>query len=291
MSGGSIHGRGYDHRHRSGKAGLPGARCGPRTARSSSVGKVSRERLLPFLAGWPGCIVAMEACGTAHDWGRGIEKLGHTVRLIPPIYVKPFVKRQKNDAADAEAIAERGVATDHAAQSREVPGAAGPGDAVPDTGPSRAAAHAADQRAPGPPRRAWGGGRARPGASEAAGLCHRRRDLAAACDRAGSSAGLYLEQIAALDARVGDLDRKLRAAAVRAETTRRLQTMPGVGPVTAVAVETFAPPMETFPPQSGLRSLARAATAQGGRQAAAREDVEDGRAATSAGCSSSARWR
>jgi transposase len=58
--------------------------------------------------------------------------------------------------------------------------------------------------------------------------------------------GLYLEQIAALDARVGDLDRKLRAAAVRAETTRRLQTMPGVGPVTAVAVETFALPMETF---------------------------------------------
>ena len=44
--------------------------------------KVSRERLLPFLAGWPRCIVAMEACGTAHDWGREVEKLGHAVRLI-----------------------------------------------------------------------------------------------------------------------------------------------------------------------------------------------------------------
>ena len=48
----------------------------------------------------------MEACATAHDWGREIGALGHTVKLIPPIYVKPFVKRQKNDAADAEAIAD-----------------------------------------------------------------------------------------------------------------------------------------------------------------------------------------
>jgi len=48
----------------------------------------------------------MEACASAHYWGREIGKLGHEVKLIPPIYVKPFVKRQKNDAADAEAISE-----------------------------------------------------------------------------------------------------------------------------------------------------------------------------------------
>ena len=54
----------------------------------------------------PLCVVAMEACSTAYGWGREIEKIGHAVRLIPPAYVKPFVKRQKNDAADAEAIAE-----------------------------------------------------------------------------------------------------------------------------------------------------------------------------------------
>ena len=48
----------------------------------------------------------MEACGSAHYWGREIAKLGHTVRLIAPSYVKPFVKRQKNDSADAEAICE-----------------------------------------------------------------------------------------------------------------------------------------------------------------------------------------
>ena len=66
--------------------------------------KLSRSQLLSFLAEQPRCIVAMEACATAHGWGREIESVGHTVRLIPPAYVKPFVKRQKNDAADAEAI-------------------------------------------------------------------------------------------------------------------------------------------------------------------------------------------
>ncbi|ETD90982.1 IS110 family RNA-guided transposase, partial [Rhodobacter capsulatus] len=68
--------------------------------------KLSRGQLLGFLAELPPCIVAMEACATGHHWGREISALGHEVRLIPPIYVKPFVKRQKNDANDAEAISE-----------------------------------------------------------------------------------------------------------------------------------------------------------------------------------------
>jgi transposase len=68
--------------------------------------KLSRAELMPFLADHPRCIVAMEACATAHGWGRDIGQLGHDVRLIPPQYVKPFVKRQKNDKADAEAITE-----------------------------------------------------------------------------------------------------------------------------------------------------------------------------------------
>ena len=68
--------------------------------------KLRRGQLLAFLATLPPCTVAMEACASAHDWGREIAKLGHTVRLIAPAYVKPFVKRQKNDMADAEAICE-----------------------------------------------------------------------------------------------------------------------------------------------------------------------------------------
>ena len=57
--------------------------------------------MLGFMASQPRYVVAMEACGSSHHWGRKIGKLGHEVKLVPPIYVKPFVKRQKNDAADA----------------------------------------------------------------------------------------------------------------------------------------------------------------------------------------------
>ena len=68
--------------------------------------KLTRPQFVRFMTSLPACIVAMEACGTAHYWGREMERLGHDVRLIPPRYVKPFVKRQKNDIADAEAIGE-----------------------------------------------------------------------------------------------------------------------------------------------------------------------------------------
>ena len=68
--------------------------------------RLTRSRLLAFFAKQPACLVGMEACAAAHHWGRELQKLGHRVRLMPPRYVKPYVKRQKNDAADAEAICE-----------------------------------------------------------------------------------------------------------------------------------------------------------------------------------------
>ena len=69
--------------------------------------RITRGKLLGFLAAQAPCVVAMEACAGAHYWAREIAKLGHHVRLIAPAYVKPFTKgRRKNDAADAEAICE-----------------------------------------------------------------------------------------------------------------------------------------------------------------------------------------
>ncbi|MFD2577726.1 transposase [Novosphingobium colocasiae] len=82
------------------------------TGRAGSVlynRTMSRAKLEQLLCEQDSCIVAMEACATSHFWGRHAQSLGHEVRLIPPIYVKPFVKRQKNDAADAAAIAEAAV--------------------------------------------------------------------------------------------------------------------------------------------------------------------------------------
>ena len=68
--------------------------------------RLTRAKLIEFFAMQPRCTVAMEACAGSHYWARELEALGHIVRLIPPAYVKPFVKRQKNDTADAEAICE-----------------------------------------------------------------------------------------------------------------------------------------------------------------------------------------
>lgn len=68
--------------------------------------KLRRAEVLRFFAKQPSCLVGLEACGSSHYWARQIAALGHDVRVIPPVYVKPFVKRGKTDAADAEAISE-----------------------------------------------------------------------------------------------------------------------------------------------------------------------------------------
>lgn len=65
-----------------------------------------RAQVLTFFSKLPPCLVGIEACGTSHHWARELIKLGHDVRLMPPAYVKPYVKRGKTDAADAEAICE-----------------------------------------------------------------------------------------------------------------------------------------------------------------------------------------
>ena len=68
--------------------------------------QLRRGQVLSFFKKQPPCLIGIEACATAHHWGREIGALGHRVRLMPPSYVKPYVKRNKNDMADAEAICE-----------------------------------------------------------------------------------------------------------------------------------------------------------------------------------------
>lgn len=207
--------------------------------------RITRSELLPFLAGHPRCIVAMEACATAHGWGREIEKLGHVVRLIPPIYVKPFVKRQKNDMADAEAIAEaatRPTMRFVAVKSEEQQ--------------ARAMLFRTREMFVGQRTQLINALRAHlaeHGIVAPQGPANVRRLVAAISDKELSLpemvrelARLYVDQMTLLDARIAELDVRMRREASRTEATRRLQTMPGVGPVTAVALEAFGPPMESF---------------------------------------------
>jgi transposase len=207
--------------------------------------KLSRDQLLPFLARRPRCIIAMEACATSHHWGREIEKLGHCVRLIPPIYVKPFVKRQKNDAADAEAIAEaaaRPTMRFVALKTEEQQARAMI---------FRARDLLVRQRTQ--LINALRGHLAEFGVVAAQGVAHVRRLQEAIDDPQAELPPVvrdigraYLDQIARCSEKIAEMEKTLRTAAAQGEATVRLQTMPGIGPIGAMAIEAFAPPMASF---------------------------------------------
>lgn len=207
--------------------------------------KLSRSGFAKFMGEHTPSIVVMEACGSAHYWAREMVQFGHEVKLIAPQYVKPFVKRQKNDAADAEAIV---IAAQRPEMRFVEPKSA--------EQQSRAVLFRARER-----------------------LVHQRTELVNAL-----RASLYeyghvvpqgirqirliteildapdtdlpdlmleecydlLEQIAEQTVRINMRTAKIKALAAQTDTSRRLQTMPGVGPMTALAVEAFAPPMESF---------------------------------------------
>ena len=217
------------------------------TADSSVVfrRKLSRAQLLKFFSVQAPCLVAMEACASAHYWARTIGALGHTVRLIPPAYVKPFVKRQKNDAADAEAIAEAAARP----TMRFV---------EPKSEEQQAAAMAYRTRDLLVRQRtqtinALRAHLAEYGVVAPAGVAHVGR-LAAALEAGDSGlpeavtalGSMLVAQIAALSWQIEKLEKELRQRACVDDTTRRLMTIPGVGAITATALTTFAPPCETF---------------------------------------------
>ena len=83
--------------------------------------QLKRRHVLSFFQKLPPCLVGIEACASSHHWSRELQAFGHTVRLMPPAYVKPYVKRQKNDATDAEAICEAATRPNMRFVAHEVP--------------------------------------------------------------------------------------------------------------------------------------------------------------------------
>ena len=206
---------------------------------------VSRPRLYKLLADQPSCVVAMEACATSHHWGRVAQSHGHEARLIPAAYVKPFVKRQKNDRADAEAIAEaasRPTMRFVAVKSTEKQG--------------RAVAFRTHQcfvRQRTQLINALRGHLAEFGLVAPKGpaslnvlehaLAELDIDLPGPVREMGA---LYLDQIARLTEVIEQLAGDLERASKTDKELRRLCTVPGVGPVTAGAIAAFAPDLEVF---------------------------------------------
>ena len=207
--------------------------------------KLSRAKVLEFVASRPRCVVAMEACASSHHWGRSFEDLGHDVKLIPPVYVKPFVKRQKNDGADAEAICEaasRPTMRFVAVKTREQQARGmlfGTRDLL-----VRQRTQAIN---------ALRGHFAEFGVIAPRGPAHVER-LADAVEYADSRlpepvrelGALLLVQVSDVDEKIGELDNDLREQAREDEQAKRLMSVPGIGTVCAMAIQAFAPPMESF---------------------------------------------
>ena len=209
--------------------------------------RISRGKLLDFFASQPRCVVALEACGGAHHWARELLHLGHDVRLIPPAYVKPFVKRHKNDAVDAEAICE-------AAQRPTMRFVAVKGE---------------EQQAAGLVFRTrdllvrqrtqlinairghlteygWVAPKGPSHVAMLADLLEEEEMTSSLPDAARTMFRLMLDLLAELGAKITDLDQEIARRAREDEISRRLMTIPGIGPITATAIAALAPAAETF---------------------------------------------
>jgi transposase len=186
--------------------------------------KLRRDQVLSFFSTLPRCVVAMEACASAHYWAREIAAVGHDTRLIPPAYVKPFVKRQKNDMADAEAICE-------AAQRPTMRFVQG---------------KSAEAQASGVIFRTRDL------------LVRQRTQLINALrghltdpaseipTEARPVLTVIAESLQAMQAQIAVLDREIASRAKADPVAKRLMTIPGVGPVIATALVALAPAASTF---------------------------------------------
>jgi len=207
--------------------------------------KLRRDKVMAFFAQQPRCTVAMEACASAHFWARSLGELGHEVRLVPPVYVKPFVKRQKNDAADAEAIAE-------AASRPTMRFVAVKSEA------KQAQAMAFKTRDLLVRQRtqtinALRGNLAEFGvvAPHGSANVERLRAVVESVETplpvaVAELAQKLLAQIDTLTEQIDAIEGDIKQRARQQDTSKRMMTIPGVGPICATATEAFAPPMESF---------------------------------------------
>jgi len=206
--------------------------------------KLTRLQFTRFCSKHPPCLIAIEACSASHYWARELQKLGHDVRLIPPIYVKPFVKRQKNDAADAEAITEAALRPNI---SRVEPKSAA---TQAKTMMMRTRDQLIEQRTA--TVNALRGHLAEFGLIAPVGLknVNRLREKVEEADDIPSlaveMAEMHFDRIHRLSLDIATLTEKIKAHCASSQTARRLQTMPGIGPIAAMVIEAFAPDMQTF---------------------------------------------
>lgn len=209
--------------------------------------KLTRGNLLDFFAAKPACVVALEACGGAHHWARELQLMGHEVRLIPPAYVKPFVKRNKSDAIDAEAICE-------AAQRpgmRFVPVKSEVQQAAALVFRTRdlvvrqrtqlinaIRGHLAEY--------GWVAPRGMAHMTMLADLLEDEEMASSLPEAARPMFKLMVDLMAELDKQISVLDREIGRRAKEDEAARRLMTIPGIGPIAATAIIALAPPIATF---------------------------------------------
>jgi transposase len=208
--------------------------------------KIRRAGVIGFLKGLPRCLVAMEACASSHYWGREIERLGHEVKLIPPQYVKPFVKRQKNDAADSEAIAEAAARPEMryvAVKSAELQS---------QSMLLKTRELFVDQRTQ--TINMLRGHLAEYGVVAPQGPSHIRKVEAIVLDEQETDLPQMMrnmctrlfDHLRMLDWQIDDLTSRIEATARQDDTARRLMTIPGIGPMCAMAISSLAPPRESF---------------------------------------------
>ncbi|MEO1988801.1 MAG: IS110 family transposase [Martelella sp.] len=203
--------------------------------------KLRRAEVLRFFAKQPSCLVGLEACGSSHYWARQIAALGHDVRVIPPVYVKPFVKRGKTDAADAEAISEAVTRK----TMRFVPIKSAEQQAAAMVLKTRSLLVRQQTQAINALRAHLSelGIITALGTTKVSGLIDIVRDATDA--RLPKTARFALstlaDQIEALFAQIVKLEQEIVAEAKRDEDMRRLATIPGVGPITAASIKALVP--------------------------------------------------